>query len=290
MHYTAKIDTVYLQLPMNEHPVPRNVTGFQFQLIGFMTLKQFGYLAAGAIMAVIFWNAGVLSFFRFPIAAVLLFIGAAFAFFPIQERPLDVWVVNLIRTVYMPTQFVWQKELQIPEALTHETKAMMAENAAPPEHREDTKSKLAAYLASIQPREEERLDSAQNEKVRNVSGLLDKQSKLPFIPITVPQPKAAPQQHTTPTLPKGTIKGMVEIHNKALPGMLIHILNSQGQQMRLLKSSADGTFTTTIPLEEGEYRLTPEDPNGRYLFRPFSFTIGLVGLHPWLIVPTGEKH
>ncbi|EKD47460.1 MAG: hypothetical protein ACD_66C00049G0001, partial [uncultured bacterium] len=28
---------------MEQHPVPQNVTGFQFKLIGDITLKQFAY-------------------------------------------------------------------------------------------------------------------------------------------------------------------------------------------------------------------------------------------------------
>ena len=38
---------------MENHPIPQDVTGFQFRLIGSMTVKQFGYLSAGVIAAVI---------------------------------------------------------------------------------------------------------------------------------------------------------------------------------------------------------------------------------------------
>ena len=39
---------------MDNHPIPQDVTGFQFRLIGDMTIKQFAYLAGGMILAWIF--------------------------------------------------------------------------------------------------------------------------------------------------------------------------------------------------------------------------------------------
>ena len=36
---------------MDQHPVPRNISSFEFHLIGDMTLKQFAYLAGGVFIA-----------------------------------------------------------------------------------------------------------------------------------------------------------------------------------------------------------------------------------------------
>ena len=52
---------------MQQHPVPRNVTGFQFKLVGDMTLKQFGYLAGGVVM-------GYIAFRAVPGPAVIKFM------------------------------------------------------------------------------------------------------------------------------------------------------------------------------------------------------------------------
>lgn len=40
---------------MDQHPIPQDVTGFQFKLIGTMTVKQFGYVASGVVAAVILY-------------------------------------------------------------------------------------------------------------------------------------------------------------------------------------------------------------------------------------------
>ncbi|MEX1052670.1 MAG: PrgI family protein, partial [Patescibacteria group bacterium] len=94
---------------MDQHPIPRQITTFEFKLIGFMTLKQFIYLIVFLPIAYI-----VLSLFPIPIlniliAALVAFVGIALAFIPINDRPLDVYIKNFVKRVLMPTQFYYQK-------------------------------------------------------------------------------------------------------------------------------------------------------------------------------------
>jgi hypothetical protein len=95
---------------MEQHPVPQNVTTFQFRLIGDMTIKQFGYLAGGAILGYISYRLPLPFFFTWPLALTFGLGGVGFAFVPIEERPMDVWVLSFIKSIYSPTQFVWQQQ------------------------------------------------------------------------------------------------------------------------------------------------------------------------------------
>lgn len=95
---------------MEQHPVPQNVTTFQFRLIGDMTIKQFGYLAGGIILAYIFYKLPLPFFITWPLALFTGLMGIGFAFVPIEERPMDVWVLSFIKSAYSPTQYVWQKK------------------------------------------------------------------------------------------------------------------------------------------------------------------------------------
>jgi len=95
---------------MEQHPVPQNVTTFQFRLIGDMTIKQFGYLAGGAIIGYICYKLPLPFFFTWPMATLFALGGVGFAFVPIEERPMDVWVLSFIKNIYSPTQFVWSQE------------------------------------------------------------------------------------------------------------------------------------------------------------------------------------
>lgn len=102
-------------LAMEPHPIPQNVTSFQFHLVGDMTLKQFLYLAGGAGIAY-----GLFVFLSpfYPLVAWPLIIfftlsGIAFAFIPIGSRPLDYWLGAFLKAIYSPTKRVWQKNNQI---------------------------------------------------------------------------------------------------------------------------------------------------------------------------------
>ena len=94
---------------MEQHPVPQNVTTFQFRLIGDMTIKQFGYLAGGAILAFISYKLPLPFFFTWPMIVLFALLGFGFAFVPVEERPMDVWVLSFLRNVYSPTQFIWHR-------------------------------------------------------------------------------------------------------------------------------------------------------------------------------------
>lgn len=95
---------------MEQHPVPQNVTTFQFRLIGDMTLKQFGYLCAGGILAFISYKLPLPFFFTWPATVGFALLGVGFAFVPVEERPMDVWVFSFFKSIYSPTQYIWTQE------------------------------------------------------------------------------------------------------------------------------------------------------------------------------------
>ncbi len=94
---------------MENHPIPQDITGFEFKLIGDMTLKQFAYLAAGVITAWIIYSLPLWVYIKIPLAVAFAALGAAFAFLPIEGRPLDVMIKNFIKAAFSPTQYVYQK-------------------------------------------------------------------------------------------------------------------------------------------------------------------------------------
>lgn len=96
---------------MENHPIPQDITGFQFKLIGNMTVRQFVYLAVGGVLAwLFFFMLGLPTLIKWPLAIFSLGIGAMFAFIPIDGRPMDTMMANFIKALLSPTQFVYQKE------------------------------------------------------------------------------------------------------------------------------------------------------------------------------------
>lgn len=96
---------------MDAHPIPQNVTSFQFKLVGDMTLKQFGYLAAGVGIAYLLFVflARDYPLVSWPLIILSALLGVAFAFLPFQSRPLDHWLVAFVKAIYSPTKRAWRK-------------------------------------------------------------------------------------------------------------------------------------------------------------------------------------
>lgn len=96
---------------MENHPIPQDITGFKFKIIGKMTIKQFIYLGAGVGIAWLFiWIAPLPVYVSWPIAAVSATLGISFAFLPIAGRPLDVMLGNFFSALTSPTKFIYKKE------------------------------------------------------------------------------------------------------------------------------------------------------------------------------------
>lgn len=96
---------------MEPHPIPQNVTTFQFHLVGDMTLKQFIYLAAGSGIAYILFVFFAHDYpaVSWPLIIISALSGVAFAFLPVNSRPLDSWVKAFLKAIYSPTKRVWKK-------------------------------------------------------------------------------------------------------------------------------------------------------------------------------------
>lgn len=94
---------------MENHPIPQDVTGFQFKLIGDMTVKQFAYLAFGVIFGWIFFSLQILGVIRFPLSLFFIGTGVSFAFLPLEGRPMDIMVTNFIKAIFAPNMYIYQK-------------------------------------------------------------------------------------------------------------------------------------------------------------------------------------
>lgn len=95
---------------MENHPIPQDITGFQFKLVGNMTVRQFIYLAIGVVIAAfVFFILPIPFIIRAPVALISVSIGAAFAFIPVGGRPMDTMVANFFKALFAPTQYIYQK-------------------------------------------------------------------------------------------------------------------------------------------------------------------------------------
>jgi len=95
---------------MDNHPIPQDITGFEFKLIGDMTIKQFAYMCGGVVIAFVFYALPFWAIIKIPLALCSIGIGAAMAFLPMGGRSMDLMVKNFFKAVFSPTQYVYQKD------------------------------------------------------------------------------------------------------------------------------------------------------------------------------------
>lgn len=95
---------------MDQHPIPQDVTGFQFKLIGNMTIKQFLYLASGSVLAWIAYALPLPIYIKLPFVALFGMLGFSLAFLPLEGRPLDTMCHLFIKAVFSPNQYIYRKK------------------------------------------------------------------------------------------------------------------------------------------------------------------------------------
>jgi hypothetical protein len=108
-----------------------------------MTLKQFFQLAGGFLIGLIFYSAPLPGIIKWPFAIVSVILGAAMAFVPLEERPLEQWIVSFFKTIYSPTIFNWRGTKETPKFFADET---VASNITTPQGNPNQDAAFKSYL------------------------------------------------------------------------------------------------------------------------------------------------
>jgi len=185
---------------MEQHPVPQHIASYEFRLVGDMTLKQFAQLAAGAIIGLIIYALPLPGIFKWSLIVIFGFLGFAFAFLPINERPLSGWVVSFFKAIFLPTEFIWQKKAQKPEIFEP-----LAYKFVPAGQGKITTDKTALnqYLATLPFAETKNpLDQWEQNLLNQITNLFQLVHPTPH-PLTPPpvQPQVEPQPTYKPFRP-----------------------------------------------------------------------------------------
>ena len=259
---------------MEQHPIPRQITTFEFKLIGFMTLKQFLYLAVFAPTAYIVYRIVPIPLINILLGFCVAGFGVALAFVPIQDRPLDVFLKHFLKRLRSPTQYTYERENQPLYFLkdlyfTADPHRVVA-------HVESQK-KLASYLTQTQ-----KPTAPKGPQIAEVTNIVEKTSQeadqkevakavdaasSPTAPVEA-KPKYDLKKMEAPySLKQPFFSGVVKNNKQIpLPGVLIYVKDDEGTVVRLLKTNPHGVFASYSPLPAGSYNIEIKDPNGGYFF------------------------
>ncbi len=209
---------------MDNHPIPQDITGFEFKLIGNMTLKQFAYIAGGAILGLVFYASPIFFLIKIILALASVGAGAAFAFVPFEGRPLDLMIKNFIKAVFNPTQYVYQK--MDPQVLA-ENSAVSVSGTKKHSFGESSQKQLKDFLDSLQGGKN-KLDKKETvffESLNQPAATAPQQITLqpttpppPVVPVAQPPPEVNEQQTTEPIeeTPNAELQKTAELLEKEL--------------------------------------------------------------------------
>jgi hypothetical protein len=182
---------------MEQHPIPQQISSYQFRLVGDMTLKQFFQLAGGFLVALIFYSLPIMGIIKIPLAAISALLGIGLAFMPLEGRPLERWIFAFFRAIYTPTEFFWKKTVNPPKFFQDETATPAPTSASPQQE-----AALNQYLSSStkKPGELNTLDQAEAGFLKKLTNLFSGISKPQST--SLPTPQASPPINTAPSAHK----------------------------------------------------------------------------------------
>ncbi|MFA5881041.1 MAG: hypothetical protein WC834_02505, partial [Eubacteriales bacterium] len=92
----------------------------EFKIIGDLTLKQFFFLLIFCGLAYMSFMAVQPFIIKWFLVVFFVGIGLCFAFLPLGDRGLDVWIVNFLKAMLLPNQFVYRKQEEIPNVFLYQ--------------------------------------------------------------------------------------------------------------------------------------------------------------------------
>lgn len=191
---------------MEAHPIPRQITTFEFKLVGFFTIKQFIEIVFFAVVGFVLYLIFPIPLINIVLGVMVGGIGFVLALVPYNERPLDEWILLMFRRLRSPTQYIFHKNN--PAVYFFNDLYFVSDPHRVLTHVE-SREKLAAYLArsqSEQTRSQTPIQAAvqrvapQPSQTKQVSpqqpiAVLSTPTPIQTIPMVQPNPA---KDHATP--------------------------------------------------------------------------------------------
>lgn len=265
---------------MKQHPIPQDITNYKFHLIGSMTLKQFAEIAVAAVLAFIIYKTNLIVIVKWPLILLVVGLGAALAFVPIEERPLDHWIQTFFKNIYKPTKFFWKKASKIPDFFNYKINSVQSDFFAPEVNLNPARKKrISEYIRSIPEDEKvDDFDAGENQKIGALLSQFDevrvdksqvqietKKQEKPNLQTRVRNLKAPQEATADKKYLANQIFGLIiDQNNQPVSQAIIEIKDQTGESIRVLKSDEKGNFIASNPLKNGSYQVIAESNDQKF--------------------------
>ncbi|MCL5090965.1 MAG: hypothetical protein M1514_03075 [Patescibacteria group bacterium] len=252
---------------MDQHPVPQPIAGYEFRLVGDMTLKQFLKLASGVILALIVYAVNPPTLIKWFLMLLFGGLGFAMAFVPFEGRPVDLWIIAFFKRIYSPTLYLWRPRKDKTQAISSVTNPAPqapvnnpSATVTPPQPSIPTASpNQPIYQANPAP------SGAYTPKPMPKTIFKGSNIYIPPPEIQVKNIKRVEAKFTpgvvipsAPTIPNILVGFIHNKENKIIEGAILEIRDSYGTPVRAFKSNKLGQFQSATPLPNGLYEIETE--------------------------------
>src|SRR3989344_5703176 len=204
-----------------QHPIPQQISAYQFRLVGDMTLKQFFQVAGGALIALLIYSSSFASYIKWPLIFFSFLMGVALAFFPLQDRPLSKWIILFLKALYSPALHAWRTSPAKPNFFQPEPQ--LDKTLSPAETVEATLEKTVPIIPEEAPLSV--LEQKEKDFLNKVSQQLTTQAPL------------IPRRPVVTTVRPQIIAGEITIPKAAPPPIVKQEFRPQATQTPLVQTS-----------------------------------------------------
>ena len=274
---------------MEQHPIPQQITSYEFKLVGEMTLKQFGKAAGGIVVALLINATKMVFFIKWPLMILFAGGGLALAFVPFQDRPLETWLMAFLKSIYAPTVYLYKKKIQknwLEIDLTKKLKSDEEEEIVVPQKQKEKVSEFINSLPSVGREEiekelikeedvskevkEKKVEEVKTKTVEMVDSNETKEEKVEDygtanlglkkekLEATGRAVFGAIPMPDIPELPNLIVGMVLDSNDKIVEGAIVEIQDKEGNPSRVLKTNQLGQFKTLTQLSDGKYLVVPE--------------------------------
>ena len=278
---------------MEQHPIPQQISSYEFKLVGDMTLKQFLKAAAGIILAVLINSTSLTVLFKWPLMLLFGGGGLLLAFVPFEDRPLESWIFSFIKSIYSPTIYTYKRRINknwLDLDLTKTTKQneediVITRKIKSPLLGSKIKDSIATMGIKVNKEENKTQEIKATENIKTEIKVVPREIKVEEIKkenkeeiktedwrdqktdLNLKTEKlGATGKVIFGTIPMPDISEIPNVvvgmatntEGKIVDGVIVEIQDEHGNPLRVLKTNSLGQFKTTTPLASGRYLIIAE--------------------------------